>query len=756
MLNLNNNNSNDNYSEQLLMDGYSEDFVKKASPIITKNPMLVFTLLTWMIWWLWWAFADNQIDWEILLAWWQFPNEQVTSNSDNKWSWARESVSREVQLNNSREIIELLWNFITIQDITFQSNQVDFIYDKYKELNLSPNVKLYLKSILLDIYIGILKSWYSIEWYEDLDRFVNIIGELSEWKISVSIWETMPQDSEFSNTITIYWELKSWNLLIEKKWFSIFSIWEKNKSNIEINFKTLIIALLLDTPNTIEEAKLKIWELNGLYLDLKEELRKSNSKIWELEYEIKKLEKDKEELRKSFELKFEQITNDKINIIQRKIDEHKLEIESLTKIHEKQVSKLETRIWSLQQQIEELIKKHEEEILSINATNTAEIKKLQDEFEERLLRLQESFNEERNNFNIEIESLKKEKQNLLILHEAETSTLKDQIDELAQSNTSLLSKITELNNDIINLKQSIEVLMSAKESLNKELTRKDEEYKKLQSQYDELTSQINTIENARLALIDQLQSNLSRLESLNTRLKQRINWLETQLWEAKSRISFFEEEKVRLLKYEDDAQELVWALEQIDNMKKEIEALEKEKQSLIEENERLNLDSLKLKEIQEKLQQYDEILSKLNEALVNVDRLEKENSKLQSDLEQEWVKNEWLQRTIENQRQNINSLLQQLDEYKKAYDDLVKWNITISRDNMTEAMRQLRDENQALNEKIEWLEAQLVEKEQENKSLNQRLQQTVGDYEELIKKMKKDFTDKIAQLMKKILIDWGK
>lgn len=121
------------------------------------------------------------------------PKKSVNSNQNNKISkyitiiafstlavlWHKSSINA-TQINikekksnqniTSPDIISWLLSIESNEIKLIDKSWLDELYRLFDESLLPENTKKYIREVLLNTYINMLKNWYNINWYEELDQ----------------------------------------------------------------------------------------------------------------------------------------------------------------------------------------------------------------------------------------------------------------------------------------------------------------------------------------------------------------------------------------------------------------------------------------------------------------------------------------------------------------------------------------------------------------------------------------------------------
>ncbi len=650
------------------------------------------------------------------------------------------------RINDSREIINVLSDFFTEQNIELDKTKLDDLYDQYFEWKIWPNTKLYLKNILLEGYLWMLEEWYSVVWYQELDELVEKIDELSNWEISINFWDSMPQDSEFNEKITIVWEISNNNLRIQESWWNLFS--NKNETQININNKNLVNVFVSDIPNSFNNSLNRIIEINNKYIELRQQLRNSKQTIDSLEFDIRELNetlsKNEQDYNQEIQ-RLEEEKNQNISQLEQSLDN---EIAELTEKHAQEISDFEERIYTKNSEIEELRNNHNREIENLRATNLREKSRVEDEANQRIVNLQNAFNLDRNEYIEEIEELEEEIENNRRVNQTQTQTLSAQIEELTNSNEELSDENSNLRNNISELNKSLEIIREKEASITEELSRKEIEVDTLIEEKNQLVSQINTVGDARWELLNQTQESLRDSESLNQRLNNRIAQLDIEVANLISQISWLEQEKSELLEFEEKAQKLDSAMERLERMRIEVETLTDENNSLEEQNEDLEEENQELEELRDYVDRYNQLSPSLDQANQTVEQLEEQTTRQQNQIEVLETQNNWLQQSLRSQQQNNQTLLNQISSLQESYDDLLKWNIDISEESITQELREQNQVNSRLTQENQELREQAEQANMQRDQAQRELIQAQADFAEKEVEMRREFERKYAEFVR--------
>ena len=351
-------------------------------------------------------------------------------------------------------------------------------YEKTKNL-LWKSSREAVRLILKDMFISILKEWYQIDSYKDLDKLRSNIMFFSRWEIEIEYSDNMPKNVEFEEEIIIEWELKDWNILLIKQVSKLNFILKHIDTNYNVLKNEYIFDLLdayyKDLPTGIS--------------DLSEELDQANSRANENFINLSSAKS---------ELKAQEIVMSGLN----------LKIDNLKEKDKKALLDLKDKYEII---LKKKKKEHLEEIDEINEKNNDNMLKLEDNI--TILNINNSTsrlalqvlidNNENNtvNFNKKIDKLNESKIELKVSE----VKLKDEVKNLKDEIKDLKYEIKDLKDELsIQDKKNGELVRTIKlNSLKK--SNREKEYKK------EIDSKELTIDN-NIVLIETLTKKIKILE----------------------------------------------------------------------------------------------------------------------------------------------------------------------------------------------------------------------------------------------------
>lgn len=674
---------------------------------------------------------------------------RINNSLENSELSDRNSVT---QLNDTKELIGYIWNFFSESNIELNNIELNELYEKYLSSNLWPNTRIYIKNLLLNAYIEILKSWYTVRWYKDLDELISKIDELSDWKIEIRYDKSMPENSEFKETINIEWEIIWDRINISKKWMRFWFTSSSNNLSLNIDNKQLLWIFLSDIPNSLKESLDKISELSKIQMSLSQELRIYKNNIWLLEFQLEQLREQNRVLELEYNNSIIEINNQKKSALEENQRVLENTIKNLEETQAAEIDKLNKDIEAKNTEIIELRRAHTEELNNIRANHTTEIKRIEDRENNRIIRLQESFNQERNKLRNDILLLEEEQNNLRQLYEAQIETLNAQLTELRKDLDSISNQNINLNNQITTLNQVIERLGIDKKSISDELSLKKEELDSLIDEKNQLLWQINTVWWAKDLLLSQTQDSLRRSEALNNRLQTRISQLDSELTWLRWNINRLETENNRLRELESKSRDLVIALDEISQLNMKIEQLENQNTELINRNNRLTNDNEQFSTYREYLDKYNALLPKLEKANEDIKSLEDLIEKMKTDIGILERNNEWLNNSLTNQQRNNWVLLNQITELQKSFNDILSWKITISTESLAENLREKTEENQMLQQENQRLIREREEAIQNESNAKRELIRVQAEYAEKEDQIRREYEKKSAELIRELLL----
>ena len=139
-------------------------------------------------------------------------------------------------------------------------------YEKTKNL-LWKSSREAVRLILKDMFISILKEWYQIDSYKDLDKLRSNIMFFSRWEIEIEYSDNMPKNVEFEEEIIIEWELKDWNILLIKQVSTLDSMLKHTDTNYNVLKNEYIFDLFdsyyKDLPTGISELSEELDQANS-------------------------------------------------------------------------------------------------------------------------------------------------------------------------------------------------------------------------------------------------------------------------------------------------------------------------------------------------------------------------------------------------------------------------------------------------------------------------------------------------------------
>ena len=461
--------------------------------------------------------------------WGILANEKAVSQ-ENSNPLEKSNVA-EVQSGSS--IINLLSNFIWRDDKNFEINKENLneFYNSYIESRwrLWSYLDLYLKSKIYDFYLRMLENWYSIDWYKELDELIEKIRFLSDWDLKIRMWNSMPENSEFSKKITIVWEVKWKEIILEEKKCFILCFNNKiDETNISLNINRLLSSFLLDLPVSYQDALNRLWEERRKYIGLENTLRETDRTVWKLNHTILWLRKEIENLENQIKINNENYLKEKEELSKQAEANLQRNIRTLTDKYEKEKEELNKIIWTKEKKYSELQEKHRQALEKAEQ----DVRRERVIAEDNLRRSQTSLNRD---FNIEKERLQWQINNLRQEVERYKKLLQSQNVSLEEEGRSLRDVINEYNKRIIELENQIKTLQNENvylHSLNENKTdlleEKQNEIDKLITEKNEMIEQHQLVIDTTNQLLMENRSALETSENLIRRLENQIKELREQ------------------------------------------------------------------------------------------------------------------------------------------------------------------------------------------------------------------------------------
>ncbi|GJQ81944.1 hypothetical protein Trydic_g20410 [Trypoxylus dichotomus] len=386
---------------------------------------------------------------------------------------------------------------------------------------------------------------------------------------------------------------------------------------------------------------------------------------------------------------------------QRKLDEtnedikHKKErIADLIKEIEKFKSKYADSI-KINEDLQSRLKQFEEEQMKLKETNEnilqQKLGRIAD-LEEELQQFQKKWNETNNDLMLKIE---------------EKTSLDVRIEEYEKINEDLLRKIGVLEEENVNVKDSLKSLLKNNSNFTEELSKYSEENGKLKNEIKNYSTIINDLENEvkkvqkeKFNITEELKIKENEKKELNETIED-LKQYETKYQgildenhNLKEQISKIEELKLKLKHLESLENDFRTISKEKESLLKDLGNLEKQKNEITNDNKKLKQEILDLKVLNEKLKDFEEENSKLVE---NITELQSQINFALSD------------------NQNLSGELSKYHQIEVRYNDLAR-----------EAAELQARFQQLTNENIELLE---------------RNQQLTGDYKQILHENERSSND---------------
>ena len=380
-----------------------------------------------------------------------------------------------------RDFFKLYEGKTNLNNVLFSQWDLEWLlltYEKTKDL-LWKSSREAVRLILKDMFISILKEWYEIESYKDLDKLRSNIMLFSRWEIEIEYSDNMPKDVEFEEKIIVKWNLSSWNILLIEQASKIDSVLEYFDTSDNVlksdNVFALLDAYYKDLPTGISELSKQLNRANSETINNFISLSSTRLELKVLGWIMSRLYLEIDSLKKE----------SKEDLLDLK-DKHKIILKKNKKKHLEE-------IWEINKENSDKVISLEDEITILNIdneTNNIVLQKTKD----KIKRVTTDFNEEIDKLNESKIELKISKINL----KDEIKDLKDEIKDLKDKNKDLKGELS------IQDKENSKLVRTIKLNNLKDFNRKKKHNKEIGSK--ELIIENNII------LIETQSKRIKRLE----------------------------------------------------------------------------------------------------------------------------------------------------------------------------------------------------------------------------------------------------
>lgn len=631
-------------------------------------------------------------------------------------------------------------------DMVLVKKQLIELFNDFEWKKWIKDFDIYYQEFLLQAFLNLIKDWYQINWYQDLDELIKIINSLSKNEIKIKTWKSIPQNSEFKDNFIIEWDLKGKELKLEVEWgFDKFVRWVSDSEiKMEVNLSKMLDIYFDSLPDSLGAAR-------DLNIKLQSSLLESENKLNELETKNKTQEFTIESLNLEIDKLQKQYEDTKLGLINKAKEEkenaekkHKSEIEDLKKKHQEELEKKSNEITQKNTEIEEIKKTHQKEIEDLKKKQQEELKRLEDKNNENLIKLNQENQIKTNEIQKKLDEANIELESLKLAHKNEINLLNSQIDNFKKEIEKASVKITQLTNNITTLNLNIDNFKKEIENLKRDITSKKTQIDNLKTDKEKLNSQIGSIDTMKDELLNQAQLSLTESQKLNTTNENKIQSLEKELKQKEQKI-------VELEKYLELYNN---SLTEITKLKESLDSIWKIAQSVPEKNNKiteLNTEIQKLKSSLEKMEEIkseNERLKKLNSDLTQenkiVEDLKIEIKDLKTQIEFLTSENTRKDERLDSEAERIKQLWVQIEALNKKYWELIKTKANISNSKLVSEMAELNKNYSDLQKKYDDILEKYKLIQDENSKLKQQLAKSTQEIEDLKAQHKK----RIEQLIK--------
>ncbi len=623
----------------------------------------------------------------------------------------KKSISEIIQTNKNAFLFisSILWE--NKWKITVTKEKLDTWYNWYSKSKskLWPNIEESIRKFLFKTYTKLLRNWYKVHWYKELENIWNILKSLNKKEIDIKWWKNMPENPDFTEKVYIKLSI-DWDKYI-------FNKNRRNERAIilkQLDILDLLDQLYSDTPTSIEIAKWNIAKLNYIKLKLQKTLIEKNreiskltsqfeSKIWVYKNKISKYEQS---------ILDAEIAAKKAKALADKVLVNKLK--ELKEVHKKETSLLNKKIGDKDKNYKDLKSKYEQSILDAEIA-AKKAKALADKvLVNKLKELKEVHKKEISEDKKEINSLEAEleRQQALFLseqeiHKKEIESLNDIIKGLNFDIAWLDKIIIQLNAIINTKKEENESKLKLLKKRNKEIGWLIQDNKKLSNDYvnsskasSKLLEQaknnalqdktiIKELELEKKGLLEQIEKLENKILDLTEKAK-KLKILEKQKLDFQNKLREKQKLDLKLLDLQKRYDKELWnntkLLKEVQELRR-LNKIEETKEELLEKIKQLNTklnkiteekefhiqENIKNKDIIEELKKEIEELKTLLESLrkqrdVNWSNIkditslskyleERINAKFEEEITRLKKRNKWNQEEIRNLKVQIENLM---------------------------------------------------------------------------------------------------
>ena len=649
---------------------------------------------------------------------------------------------------------ELLFNFLwgtstdvdTRQKISLDKDTLEQLYDLYASETLTPSVKRYMRGVIFNAYIDMIQGGYTLNGYQDLDTLKDIIRTLSNWIITIQSKDSMPENPEFHQTITVRGRLQDNILYLEQLWRFPRRSSSVGNTYIHVNIDKLLTAHVRDTPQSLLYAEQLVTHTNNAYIEAFRDLTSARGKIWRLESQIERLWEEIDSLRQSHRDSIEQIESERDAKIQEIRQRYEAEEQRLQNIHDQEVSSLQADIQARDAEIQDIRQRHQREINELRSQHAIEKRNIWDKHNQDIIQMDERRSQEISELEQKIQDMEEESDRLKELHTIRIRELNTRNTRLQDEVRSLSSENTDLNATIHRLRSNIEGLETEKNALSRRVQDIEAELDGVYRERNELTQQINAVWDARGTLLSRAQQDIRESNMLNIRLEDRISQLEARISELSQSAENMRYERGqlesdirtyrdRISTFEAQQQELQ---DQVDTLQEHNDQLTTEKESLQSQRDSIRADA-------------DQEILSIKERLEDVI---KENTDLSDELETttrekailRWD-HEALEAHLARQVERNQALIRQLQELESAVSNLAAWSMELSEWSIGDALREARYEQQRLQSENEELAQERDEAIREKEELERKLNQVRVQSIQELEQQRREFSELLVDYM---------
>lgn len=683
-------------------------------------------------------------------AFWLMLLSAINPGYANNWENLQDQNSQQY-ISNQLDLAWIIANSVDNNiDVKVDKEKFLKIYYQFENKKWLENFNSYFNEFLLKAFLNLIEEWYEIKWHKELDEITKIIKNLTNNEVKITYWSSLPENSEFSETLIVEWKIKSWELKLEKEWSmdKFMRNISNNDVDVNLNLSNLMNIFFNDLPKSLDSAISKLIETNNQLIKSEALNRDLNNQINSKDYQIKTLKEEIDKTVLEYETQLEELKKQFTSEKDELTDSHKKLILNLEEKHKSEINTKLNEINSKDKEIEELKNNHQKNIKELNDKHLEELKRLEDKHNWNLIDIKNDNQLKIEEKNKKISDLEKEIENLREVNKSQKEVFEATIKNLrVEINASNLK-----NNDLSNLITNKEVIIS---ELNKEITKlkkdiesKSDQIKNLVNDKSQLNNQIWTIDWLKDSLMSEAQQNLVEAQKLNSTYQARIDELQLEIDKNNKRIIELEKyltkynqaliENKTLRDNLEEAKKLISSIPQKDT---QINELSKQVKELADLNQKLN----NVLNLNKELSAENEILLKDNK---NVDSLRESVKKLNDEINYLRDENKRKDERLISESKRISQLWQQIELINSKHQELIKTKSNISNSKLIAELWELNSNYKKLVEKFNLIDKQNQSLLDENSRLKKQLADALTKNSQIEDRLKKEYQRKLADIIK--------